>query len=54
MTPFDGRKTKGAPVVTIVRGQVIMRDGQIVGSAAGRMVRPRVGGAAPAREPVPA
>ena len=54
VTPFDGRKTKGAPVVTIVRGQVIMRDGQIVGSAAGRMVRPRVGGATPAREPVPA
>jgi dihydroorotase len=42
VTPFDGRRTKGAPVATIVRGRVVMRDGQLVGESAGRMVRPRL------------
>jgi dihydroorotase len=41
VTPFDGTKTKGAPVGTIVRGQVLLRDGQLVGTPAGRMVRPK-------------
>ncbi len=41
VTPFDGDPTKGAPVGTIVRGQIVMRDGELVGKAAGRMVRPR-------------
>jgi dihydroorotase len=53
VTPFDGDETKGAPVGTIVRGQIVMRDGELVGQAAGRMVRPR--SATPARgakEPV--
>ena len=40
VTPFDGDKLKGMPVGTIVRGQIIFRDGQLVGSPAGRMVRP--------------
>jgi dihydroorotase len=44
VTPFDGDKLKGMPVATIVRGQVIFRDGQIVGSPAGRMVRPNKSG----------
>ncbi|MEX2547995.1 MAG: allantoinase AllB [Chloroflexota bacterium] len=44
VTPFDGTATKGAPVATIVRGQIIMRDGQLVGSPAGRMVRPNLSG----------
>jgi dihydroorotase len=42
VTPFDGDKTKGAPVATIVRGQIVMRDGELVGEARGRMVRPVV------------
>lgn len=31
LTPFDGAKVKGVPVCTIVRGQVVMRDGEVVG-----------------------
>ena len=55
VTPFDGDEIKGVPVATIVRGQVIMREGEIVAEPAGRMVRPRpakAGAAADAREPV--
>lgn len=48
VTPFDGDLLKGMPVGTIVRGQIIMRDGEIVGQAAGRMVRPAT--FAPGRE----
>jgi allantoinase len=44
VTPFDGDKLKGMPVATIVRGSIIVRDGRLVGTAAGRMVRPNVSG----------
>jgi dihydroorotase len=57
VTPFDGTPTKGAPVATIVRGTVVMREGSIVSEPAGKMVRPRAtrqAGGAPAREPVAA
>ncbi len=30
-TPYDGRKVKGVPVCTLVRGKVVMRDGKVVG-----------------------
>lgn len=30
-TPYDGRKVKGVPVYTIVRGKVVMQDGKVVG-----------------------
>ncbi len=40
VTPFGGYKTKGEPVATIIRGQIVFRDGELVGSPAGRMVRP--------------
>jgi len=30
-TPYHGRKVKGVPVTTIVRGKVVMRDGKVVG-----------------------
>jgi allantoinase len=43
VTPFDGRPTKGAPVATIVRGRIVMRDGELLGNPGGRMVRPKVG-----------
>ena len=35
-TPFDGVKVKGWPVSTLVRGRAVVRDGAIVGKAAGR------------------
>jgi dihydroorotase len=40
ITPFDGDRTKGAPVATIIRGRIVMRDGQLVGEPGGRIVRP--------------
>lgn len=30
-TPYHGRKVKGAPVYTLVRGKVVMQDGKVVG-----------------------
>jgi dihydroorotase len=38
-TPFDGMAVSGWPVATIVRGQVVMRDDQLVGTPAGDLVR---------------
>jgi dihydroorotase len=55
VTPFDGTVTKGAPVVTVVRGRIVMRDGSLVGDSAGRMVRPNGGAVgSPERESVAA
>jgi dihydropyrimidinase len=31
-TPFEGFNVQGKPSMTIVRGEVVMRDGQLVGS----------------------
>jgi len=38
-TPFDGMEVEGYPAATIVRGRVVMRDGELIGSAGGRAVR---------------
>ena len=38
-TPYDGVKVKGWPVATLVRGRMAMRDGEILGPAAGEPVR---------------
>ncbi|WP_332654556.1 dihydroorotase [Brevundimonas sp.] len=38
-TPFDGFEATGWPMATIVRGRVVMRDGDLIGSAHGRPVR---------------
>ncbi|HVV28343.1 MAG TPA: dihydroorotase [Rhizomicrobium sp.] len=38
-TPFDGMKTRGWPVATILRGRVVMRDFAAVGEAGGAPVR---------------
>lgn len=37
-TPFDGQKVTGWPVMTIVGGEVVMRDGQLLGLPRGRPV----------------
>lgn len=37
-TPFDGMKVRGWPVATIVRGHVVMRDGELLGQPIGRPV----------------
>ena len=38
-TPFDGMKVVGWPMATIVRGQVVMRDGALQGAPAGQPVQ---------------
>lgn len=35
-TPFDGMEVTGWPMATVVRGHIVMRDGQLVGDACGR------------------
>jgi dihydroorotase len=38
-TPFDGMQARGWPMMTIVRGEVVMRDGELVGAPRGQPVR---------------
>ncbi len=38
-TPFDGFEATGKALATIVRGRVVMKDGELVGTAHGRPVR---------------
>lgn len=38
-TPFDGFEATGWPMATIVRGRVVMKDGELIGAAHGRPVR---------------
>ena len=38
-TPFDGMKTTGWPVATIIRGSIVMRDGALVTARAGAAIR---------------
>lgn len=38
-TPFAGMSVTGWPVATVIRGQVVMRDGQLIGKPVGRPVR---------------
>ena len=40
VTPFDGWRGRGLPIATVVRGQLVMQDGRLVGEPRGRMVRP--------------
>jgi allantoinase len=42
VTPFHEWEGKGLPVLTMVRGQVVMREGQVQGQNAGRLTRPKV------------
>jgi dihydroorotase (multifunctional complex type) len=39
LNPFDGRRTRGAAVATLVRGHVVMQDGELLGPPLGKMVR---------------
>jgi dihydroorotase len=48
-TPFHGRRVRGMPVGTIVRGTEVMRDGVIVSEGTGEAVR--FFGALPRRDP---
>jgi dihydroorotase len=38
-TPFDGMPVRGWPVATIIRGQTVMRDDQLLGRPRGKLVR---------------
>jgi dihydropyrimidinase/allantoinase len=38
-TPFAGMRVKGWPVATLLRGQVVYRDGQVIGRPAGRYLK---------------
>jgi dihydroorotase-like cyclic amidohydrolase len=38
LSPWEGRRTRGLAVATVVRGQVVMREGVLCGAPAGRMV----------------
>ena len=38
-TPFDGMEAKGWPTATIIRGQVVMRDGELAAPSQGRPIR---------------
>ena len=39
LSPFVGRRLRGRVVRTILRGQTVARDGRVVGSPCGRVVR---------------
>jgi dihydroorotase len=38
-TPFDGREVVGWPVATVLRGRIVMRDGELLGPPSGEPVR---------------
>lgn len=38
-TPFDGFEAKGWPMATIIRGDIVMRDGALIGAARGAPIR---------------
>ena len=39
VTPFDGWKIKGMPVYAVVRGNIVMKDGEIVGKPKGKHIK---------------
>jgi dihydroorotase len=41
LTPYEGRIVKGLPRYTVLRGKVIMTDGEVVGSPSGEWVKPK-------------
>ena len=39
MSPYDGRSFKGRVVQTILRGETVMKDGDIIGEPRGQFIR---------------
>jgi dihydroorotase-like cyclic amidohydrolase len=40
LNPFEGHRTRGAAVATVIRGMLVMRNGELIGEPRGRMTRP--------------
>jgi len=40
VTPYHGFRVKGMPVYTIVRGNVVMKNGELYGNPQGQLLRP--------------
>ena len=40
LTPFNGWQTPARPIMTMLRGEVVARDGKATGARSGRFVRP--------------
>ena len=38
-TPFDGLEAKGWPMATVIRGRVVMRDGEVIAPGRGEPIR---------------
>jgi dihydroorotase len=38
-TPFDGFEAQGWPIATIIRGQIVMRDDEVIAPSQGAPVR---------------
>jgi dihydroorotase len=38
-TPFEGKEVTGWPVMTILRGAIAMREGELIGAPRGEPVR---------------
>jgi dihydroorotase len=38
-TPFAGMQVTGWPIATIVRGQIVMRDDEVIGAPSGKLVK---------------
>jgi dihydroorotase (multifunctional complex type) len=45
VTPYDGWPVQGVPRATILRGQVIMREGEVIGTPIGQFISPTRAGA---------
>lgn len=42
ITPFDGFRVKGIPVLTVIRGRVVMENGAVCGESGGVFIKPVV------------
>ncbi len=38
-SPFEGTTVTGWPLATVIRGRIVMRDGELIGPPAGRPAR---------------
>lgn len=44
VSPWNGKRGRGRPHAVVLRGEVVMRDGELIGEARGRLVRPNRAG----------